>query len=54
VEAVRRGGEWPPPADAAPWLCRRWTTLNKKTGRMVEDRRVRIESAQGLEMDVDF
>ena len=47
VEAVRRGGEWPPPSDAAPWLHRRWSTLDKKTGRMVNDQRVRIEATPG-------
>jgi len=53
VESVCRGGEWPPPADAAPWLFRRWTTLHKATGTMVKDSRVRVE-AGSFQTDADF
>ena len=52
VEAVMRGGEWPPAADAAPWLRRQWATLDKASGAMVADRRVRIEP--GFAIDADF
>ena len=53
VEAVCRGGDWPPPADAAPWLKRRWSVLDKATGAMVSDVRVRIDDAT-LELEADF
>ena len=53
VEAVRRGGEWPPSTDGAPWLHRRWSTLDKKCGTMVEDRSVRVDVAE-LVTDADF
>ena len=54
VEAVLRGGEWPPTVDTAPWLCRRWSTLDKATGAMVPDKSVRIESGSGLNLEADF
>ena len=54
VEAVMRGGEWPPQTDAAPWLMRRWTTLDRATGRMVPDDRIRVETGAGLDLDADF
>lgn len=54
VEAVRRGAEWPPSADAAPWLHRRWHTLDKKTGRMVVDMRVRVETEPTFTTETDF
>jgi Xaa-Pro dipeptidase len=54
VEAVRRGAEWPPSADAAPWLHRRWHTLDKKTGRMVVDTRVRVETEPTFTTETDF
>ena len=53
VEAVMRGGEWPPATDAAPWLHRRWHTLDKASGAMVVDRRVRVDEAK-LVIDADF
>ena len=53
VEAVCRGGQWPPTADAAPWLLRRWSLLDKATGQMVPDRSVRVESG-AFSVDVDF
>lgn len=34
VEGVMAGGEWPPKADGAPQLHRRWATLDKATGTM--------------------
>ena len=54
VEAVLRGGEWPPTVDSAPWLCRRWTTLDRATGAMVPDKRVRVEAAEALNLEADF
>ena len=55
VEAVMRNGEWPPAVDAAPWLKRKWTTLDKATGRMVEDRSVRVEAeGAALDLEADF
>lgn len=55
VEAVMRNGEWPPAVDAAPWLKRKWTTLDKTTGRMVEDRSVRVEAeGTALDLEADF
>lgn len=54
VEAVCRGGAWPPATDAAPWLHRRWSTLDKTTGSMVEDTRVRIEMDPTFSTDADF
>jgi Xaa-Pro dipeptidase len=56
VEAVMRGGEWPPTTDAAPWLMRQWTTLDKATGTMVPDKRVRIDHEGGgaLNLQADF
>jgi len=53
VESVMRGGEWPPPTDAAPWLHRRWSTLDKGHGTMVRDERVRIEAGEFV-TDADF
>ena len=35
IEGVMAGGAWPPKADAAPGLRRRWATLDKATGAMV-------------------
>ena len=37
VESVCRGGSWPPTTDAAPWLFRRWSKLDKATGAMEVD-----------------
>ena len=54
VEAVCRGGNWPPPADCAPWLRRRWSKLDTKTGRMVRDTSVRLEPAEPFSLDEDF
>ena len=45
VESVCRGGQWPPAADSAPWLFRRWMKLDKATGKMVPDKSVRVEPA---------
>lgn len=53
VEAIMRGGEWPPATDAAPWMERRWFTLDKMTGTMVPDTRVRVDQAT-LNLDEDF
>ena len=53
VEKVRRGGEWPPSTDAAPWLKRRWMRLDKPTGEMVPDKSVRVETS-GFSVDADF
>ena len=35
VESVMAGGAWPPVEDVAPYLFRRWATLDKATGEMV-------------------
>ena len=35
IEGVMAGGAWPPKADAAPGLRRRWATLDRATGAMV-------------------
>ena len=35
IEGVMAGGVWPPKADAAPGLRRRWATLDRATGAMV-------------------
>ena len=53
VEAVCRGGEWPPQADTAPWLHRCWSTLDKASGKMVRDTHVRAEPGT-LVTDADF
>ena len=53
VEAVCRGGDWPPTADAAPWLQRRWYKLDKPTGTMVADKSVRVDSVS-FTTDADF
>jgi len=42
VEAVMAGGAWPPAVDEAPWLFRRWHTLDKPSGQMVHDPSVRL------------
>lgn len=34
VESVMAGGQWPPTEDAAPWLYRKWATLDRRSGRM--------------------
>ncbi|KAL3928012.1 MAG: hypothetical protein SGPRY_002571 [Prymnesium sp.] len=36
VEAVMSGGAWPPKRDEAPWLHRKWGTLDRLTGAMVD------------------
>ena len=53
VESVCRGGTWPPKSDRAPWLRRRWSKLDKATGRMVVDSGVRVE-VTGFTLDEDF
>ena len=42
VEAVMSGGKWPPAVDEAPWMERRWFTLDRMSGVMVEDRSVKL------------
>ena len=53
VESVCRGGPWPPATDCAPELRRRWSKLDKSTGRMVSDTSVRVE-ASGFNLEADF
>ena len=45
VEAVMAGGTWPPAEDKAPWLQRRWVTLDKASGCLVVDTKVRVAVA---------
>ena len=42
VESVMKGGAWPPATDEAPWLHRRWFTLDRQSGAMVADRTVKL------------
>lgn len=36
IEDVMAGGAWPPARDAAPWLHRKWATVDRRTGTMVK------------------
>ena len=50
---VCRGGAWPPATDREPALRRRWSTLDKATGRMVPDTSVRVETG-AFSLEADF